>query len=177
LSPTLEAANTLEDEDPSSSSSSRSQSPASECAAGASSLFSIPRLRRDSFTHFLAAMRHTDSETTIQVHPPPDSPRTPNPPTPNQRDIHLQALSSSVPHGAADNLLVDHLPVDHPAFSRRDPPAYSPLDAYAYAEGVHIDLPADVIAAALEGSSFPASAIGQGSGSRSERRRARRERR
>ncbi|KAI9572915.1 SPRY-domain-containing protein [Boletus coccyginus] len=171
---TLEGENGQEGESlsSSSSSSSRSQSPASESAAGASSLFGIPRLRRESLTHFLAAMRHTDSETTIQVHPSPDSPRTPNPPTPNQRDIHLQALSSSLPHGA-----VDSLQAGHPAFSRRDPPAYSPLDAYAYAEGVHIDLPADVIAAALEGGSLPPGAIGQGSSSRSERRRMRRERR
>lgn len=174
LSPPLEQDNGREDEDlsSSSSSSSRSQSPASESAAGASSLFSIPRLRRESFTHFLAAMRHTDSETTIQVHPPPESPRSPNPPTPNQRDIHLQALSSSLPHGTFDSLQAGHL-----ALSRRDPPAYSPLDAFAYAEGVHIDLPADVIAAALEGGSLPASAIGQGSSSRSERRRMRRDRR
>lgn len=173
LSPTLEGDNGQQDEDfSSSSSSSRSQSPASESAAGASNLFSIPRLRRDSFTHFLAAMRHTDSETIIQVHPPPDSPRSPNPPTPNQRDIHLRALSSPFPHEA-----VDVLQASHPAFTRQDPPAYSPLDAYAYAEGVHIDLPADVIAAALEGGSLPASAIGQGSSSRSERRRVRRERR
>ena len=176
LSPTLDGQNGHEDgvlsSSSSSSLSSRSQSPVSESAAGASSLFSVPRLRRNSFTHFLAAMRHTDSESTIQVHPPPDSPSTPNPPTPNQRDIHLQALSSSLPHE-----VVDTLQAGHSALSRRDPPAYSPLDAYAYAEGVHIDLPADVIAAALEGSSLPASAIGQGSSSRSERRRARRERR
>ncbi|KAG8219858.1 SPRY-domain-containing protein [Butyriboletus roseoflavus] len=177
LSPTPEGQNGHEDEvlsssSSSSSSSSRSQSPVSESAAGASSLFSTPRLRQNSFTHFLAAMRHTDSDSTIQVHPPPDSPPTPNPPTPNQRDIHLQALSSSLPHEA-----VDTLQAGHSALSRRDPPAYSPLDAYTYAEGVHIDLPADVIAAALEGNSLPASAIGQGSSSRSERRRARRERR
>ena len=174
LSPTPERDNGQQDGDfsSSSSSSSRSQSPVSESAAGASNLFSIPRLRRDSFTHFLDAMRHTDSETIIQVHPPPDSPRSPNPPTPNQRDIHLRALPSSLSHEA-----VDVLQNSHPAFSRQDPPAYSPLDAYAYAEGVHIDLPADVIAAALEGGSLPASAIGQGSSSRSERRRVRRERR
>ncbi|KAG6381221.1 SPRY-domain-containing protein [Boletus reticuloceps] len=174
LSPTSEEEDGQEEDgaSSSSSSSSRSQSPTNESAAGASSLFSVPRLRRDSFTHFLAAVRHTDSETTIQVHPPPDSPRSPNPPTPNQRDIHLQALSSSLPLEA-----VDSLPAGHPAFSRRDPPAYSPLDAYAYAEGVHIDLPADVITAALEGGFLPASAIGQGSSSRSERRRIRRERR
>ncbi|KAG9314411.1 SPRY-domain-containing protein [Chiua virens] len=142
LSPTLEGEDGQEDEDLSSSSSSRSQSPVSE------------RCR-----------------SVIQVHPPPDSPCTPNPPTPNQRDIHLQALSSSLGHEETETLQDSQ-----PAFSRRDPPAYSPLDAYAYADGVHIDLPADVIAAALEGGSLPASAIGQGSSSRSERRRVRRER-
>ena len=172
-SPTLEGNDgQQEDEFSSLSSSSRSQSPASENAAGASNLFSIPRLRQNSFTHFLAAMRHTDSETIIQVHPPPESPRSPNPPTPNQRDIHLRALSSTLPREA-----IDVLQADRPALSRQDPPAYSPLDAYAYAEGVHIDLPADVIAAALEGNALPASAIGQGTSSRSERRRVRRERR
>ncbi|KAF8584981.1 SPRY-domain-containing protein [Ramaria rubella] len=39
----------------------------------------------------------------------------------------------------------------------REPPAYSPLDAYHYPDGVHVDLPADVIAAAL-GASEPATA-------------------
>jgi len=157
-----------------SSSSSRSQSPDSERAAGASSLFSIPRFRRESFTHFLAAMQHAGSDLTIQVHPQPDSPRSPNPPTPNQRDIHLQAFpsSASAPRGGSDAL--EAAP---PVSTRRDPPAYSPLDAFTYADGVHIDLPADVIAAALEGGSIPASAIGQGSSDRSERRRTRRERR
>ncbi|KAH7931066.1 SPRY-domain-containing protein, partial [Leucogyrophana mollusca] len=69
LSPTPEAESGQEDEDtpPGSPYSSRSQSPESEGAAG--------------------------SDLTIQVHPPPDSPRTPNPPTPNHRDIHLQAFT------------------------------------------------------------------------------------
>ena len=156
-------------EDSHSSASSRSESPDSEGAAGASSLFNMPRLRFGSLTHFLAATRHSGSDTTIQVHLPPDSPPTPNPPTPNQRDIHLQAFPSSS--------LEEELTSENPILSRCDPPAYSPLDAYAYSEGVHIDLPADVIAAALEGGSLPASAIGQGSNSRSERRRTRRERR
>lgn len=59
------------------------------------------------------------------------------------------------------------------ALARREPPAYSPLDAYTYADGVHIDLPADVIAAALEGGSVPQSAVGQSGHARltSERRR------
>ena len=39
----------------------------------------------------------------------------------------------------------------------REPPAYSPLDAFHYPDGVHVDLPSEVIAAALEGSSAPAA--------------------
>ncbi|CAA7266489.1 unnamed protein product [Cyclocybe aegerita] len=59
--------------------------------------------------------------------------------------------------------------------TRRDPPAYSPLDAFTYADGVRIDLPAEVIAAALEGGSVPPSAVGQSNTSRSsDRRRSRR---
>ncbi|GAW06125.1 SPRY-domain-containing protein [Lentinula edodes] len=46
------------------------------------------------------------------------------------------------------------------SLSRRDPPAYSPLDAFTYADGVHIDLPAEVITAALEGNTLPASVMG-----------------
>ncbi|KAF9242888.1 concanavalin A-like lectin/glucanase domain-containing protein [Melanogaster broomeanus] len=144
LSPMSEDDSGQEDED-SMSSSSRSQSLASEGAAGASNLFSTSRLRRESFTHFLAAMQHVDSDPTIQADLPPE----PNPPTPNQRDIHLQAFTNSSPLPARE--AADALPAGQPAFSRRDPPAYSPLDAYTYAEGVHIDLPADVIAACFGG--------------------------
>ena len=39
----------------------------------------------------------------------------------------------------------------------RAPPAYSPSDAFHYPDGVHVDLPSEVIAAALEGSSAPAA--------------------
>ncbi|KAG6336944.1 hypothetical protein ID866_2138 [Astraeus odoratus] len=170
LSPPLEGESNLQEEDYSPP-SSRSASPDSEGAAGASSLFDVPRARVESLTHFLAALRRPDSDSTIQVHLAPDSPHTPNPPTPNQRDIHLEAIPSFVSSLPTDE------PSENPMFSRRDPPAYSPLDAFAYSDGVHIDLPADVIAAALEGGSLPASAIGQGSNSRSERRRTRRERR
>ena len=145
------------------------------------------------------------SELTVQLLPPPDSPMSPNmnPPTPGQRDIHLQALapghhrrSSSSSNAAAAMALAQVpsfeestsntptptgspattptsadrlLPSDAP-LSRRDPPAYSPLDAYTYAEGVHIDLPAEVIAAALEGGSVPHSAVGQSSNSGSNAR-------
>ncbi|KAH7883643.1 SPRY-domain-containing protein [Phlebopus sp. FC_14] len=175
LSPTLEG-DSSQEEDNTSPSSSRPRSPESEDIAGARNLFSIPRLRQDLFTHFLAAMQRAGPDMTIQVHPPPDSPRTPNPPTPNQRDIHLQAFTSSSASRPGD-AAGDTLQATNPAFSRRDPPAYSPLDAFAYAEGVHIDLPADVIAAALEGGALPTGVIGQGSSARSERRRTRRERR
>lgn len=40
----------------------------------------------------------------------------------------------------------------------REPPAYSPLDAFHYPDGVHVDLPSEVIAAALEGASGSATA-------------------
>ncbi|GLB36209.1 putative protein with domain in SPla and the RYanodine receptor [Lyophyllum shimeji] len=101
------------------------------------------------------------AELTVQIHPPPDSPMSPiqNPPTPNHRDIHLQALSrptrgsqrrtGSSGSGSEGAPSEDRLgPVAR--LTRRDPPAYSPLDAFTYADGVHIDLPAEVIAAALE---------------------------
>ncbi|KAL4070986.1 SPRY-domain-containing protein [Scleroderma citrinum] len=170
LSPSVEEESSLQ-EDSHSPTSSRSESPDSEGAAGASSLFNMSRLRFGSLTHLLAATRHSGSDATIQDHPSPDLPHTPNPPTPNQRDIHLQAFPNSLSSHPGE------LTSEDPVLSGRDPPAYSPLDAYAYSEGVHIDLPADVIAAALEGGTLPASAIGQGSNSRSERRRTRRERR
>ncbi|KAJ7254050.1 concanavalin A-like lectin/glucanase domain-containing protein [Mycena haematopus] len=114
------------------------------------------------------------SELTIQVHPPPESPMTPNPPTPNVLDIHLQALSSthrrtSSGGSHSSRELDDRLPAE--TLVRRDPPAYSPLDAFTYQDGVHIDLPAEVIAAALEGNAMPASAIGHGNSDRQRRTR------
>ncbi|KAJ7631024.1 concanavalin A-like lectin/glucanase domain-containing protein [Roridomyces roridus] len=148
-------------------SSSRSPSPD---AAGATNPFSTPRRHRPSLTHLAASLSDSGSEMTIQVHgPPPETPVTPNPPTPNMLDIHLQALapshrrtSSSGSHHSTREPN-DRLP-SADSLSRRDPPAYSPLDAFTYQDGVHIDLPAEVIAAALEGNAMPTSAIG-GSGS------------
>jgi hypothetical protein len=55
----------------------------------------------------------------------------------------------------------------------REPPAYSPLDANVYADGVGLDLPAEAIQAALDGQPIPPEAIGQG-GRSSDRRRSRR---
>jgi hypothetical protein len=101
----------------------------------------------------------------------PDSPSTPgNPPTPNHRDISLQALS-----GAASSAIAAQDTLrggSSTGISRRDPPAYSPLDAYTYRDGVHLDLPAEVIAAALERGTIQPTTI---TGNRSRRSRRRRE--
>ncbi|PAV22296.1 SPRY-domain-containing [Pyrrhoderma noxium] len=58
--------------------------------------------------------------------------------------------------------------------SARPPPAYSPLDAYRYSDGVEIDLPAEVIAAALNSEGIPASAVGSIQNDRTRNRRERR---
>jgi hypothetical protein len=60
---------------------------------------------------------------------PSSSQEPANPPTPHVSDIYLRPMIS-------DN--------------RVEPPAYSHIDAFTYPDGVAIDLPADVIAAALE---------------------------
>lgn len=163
------------------STSTRSLSP----NAGARNPFIPPRPHRRSLTHVATSLSQSGSEMTITLHPPPDSPMSPNPnpPTPNQRDIHLRALSSMNSHRRTDSSASNqqsnddeqHVLHDANTLSRRDPPAYSPLDAYRYAEGVHLDLPADVIAAAIEGGAIPASAVGQNNTPRSsDRRRSRR---
>ncbi|EPQ60765.1 SPRY-domain-containing protein [Gloeophyllum trabeum ATCC 11539] len=115
-----------------------------------------------------------ESELSVRVHPPPESPISPNPPTPNPRDIHLQALNSSAQAGPS--LSPSSTLLDEVSALRREPPSYSPLDPFAYQDGVHIDLPADVIAAALERGTIPSSAFSHSSGSRSERHRWRRDR-
>ncbi|KAK2461872.1 hypothetical protein APHAL10511_006335 [Amanita phalloides] len=138
---------------------------------------SLPNPERPSSPTTSARSLSTDagSELTLQLHSPPDSPTSPNhnPPTPNYRDISLQALSSRRRSVSEDIITQDRITLNG-TLSRRDPPAYSPIDAYAYPEGVRLDLPAEFIAATLEGDSIPTSAIGQGSASRSERRRSRR---
>lgn len=85
----------------------------------------------------------------------------------------LTPVPSPATPTVADRLLPPNSPL-----TKRDPPAYSPLDAYTYADGVHIDLPADVIAAALEGGTVPSDAVGQSSNTRppAERRRSNRRR-
>jgi hypothetical protein len=174
---------------------SRSPSPAtssrvlSESSAGARNPFTNRRHRlSSSLTHFaasLAAPGSTPSPSSglaVELHPPPDSPMSPsiNPPTPGYRDIHLQAITpgrrrgmsagSSSSNNTSNTGRNTPTPTSDGLASpdgRRDPPAYSPLDAFTYAEGVHIDLPAEVIQAALEGGGVPSSAVGQSNPPRS----------
>ncbi|KAK0506143.1 endosome protein [Armillaria luteobubalina] len=131
------------------STSSRSLSP-----EGARNPFTTPRRHRYSLTHIAASL--SDS---------------------GHSDVTVQALSSNRHRPGSPESVVSEGDDDdrlrNGSLSRRDPPAYSPLDAFTYADGVHIDLPAEFIAAALEGNSIPASALGQANGSR-DRRRSRR---
>ncbi|THH16740.1 hypothetical protein EW146_g3940 [Bondarzewia mesenterica] len=144
-------------------------------AVGANPFIPEPR-RQSSSTHD----GRPDSELApvqVQHIPLPESPISPgNPPTPNVRDIHLQALSGSSSSSSQDSDAdADVLRNETASLSRREPPAYSPLDAYTYSEGVHIDLPAEVISAALERGTIPSNVMAAAHGSsRSERRRSRR---
>lgn len=133
------------------------------------SQFNTPR--QQSPVHGRHSSTSSRSELAVQVHlAPPESPADMNPPTPNERDIHLRALTpgSGASSRVASTVTTSGVDAEggdgalSPSFTRRDPPAYSPLDAFTYSEGVHIDLPAEVIAAALEGGGLPATAIGQG---------------
>lgn len=128
-----------------------------------------PAPRIGPLPHERGHSRH-GSNVTIQVHGPPDSPMTPNPPTPNARDIDLGAwtpMSRGSP--APRDTLSPTAALTRASSVDPPPPGYSPLDPYAYGAGVQIDLPAEVIAAALEGNAIPQSAIGQ-SNTRAERR-------
>lgn len=167
---------------PSPSTSTRSLSP----TAGARNPFIPPRFHRRSLTHAAVSLSQSGSEMSVTLHPPPDSPLSPNldSPIPNQRDIRLRALPSMTFHRGTAGLPSneqqqetedEHLLPEDSNLSRWDPPAYSPLDAYRYSDGVQLDLPADVIGAAIEGGTFPTSAIGQSGPQRSsDRRRSRR---
>ena len=108
----------------------------------------------------------------MRLQPPPESPMNfPEPSSPGAAaDIHLRALtpmSSQTGAGGQSRSGSDDT-------TSRPPPAYSPLDAFRYQDGVEVDLPAEVIAAALNHESIPESAIGVG---QNERHRSRRERR
>ncbi|KAH0590657.1 hypothetical protein H2248_000787 [Termitomyces sp. 'cryptogamus'] len=142
------------------SQSSRSLSPV-RASSGAINPFTTHRRQRS-----LTCTMPGAAELTVTIHPPPDSPMSPilNPPTPNNRDIRLQSFSRN--GRGSQRRAEDVAPLDDQLgpvarLSRRDPPAYSPLDAFTYADGVHIDLPAEVIAAALEGNSVPAGSVGR----------------
>lgn len=161
--PETEPVNNPSSRSSSSGDSSRSRSPTSR-APGAS-LFNIPRRHPFNFTHARTGSRSSlsGSELAIHVHPPPESPVSPDPPTPDLRDIHLQSIApGAMPAGGRTLDIPDH-----------EPPAYSPLDAYAYRDGVQLDLPADVIAAALERGTLPPNvpALSSRSGRRSRQER------
>lgn len=162
--------------------SSRSRSISPEPSRGANP-FVNRRPERHSLTHMAVSLSEggNSSELQVQVHPPPDSPMSPNPPTPNIRDIHLQALNRpNNLHRRTDSANSQHsqrswpdenvFTEDSPLVSPTGPPAYSPLDAHIYADGVGLDLPASVIQSALDGQPMPTDAIGQSG--RSERRRS-----
>ena len=148
-----------------------SRSHSHDQSAGANPFIPTPR-RQTPSDHD----RRPDSELASvrgQVLALPDSPSTPgNPPTPNYRDISLQALSGASSLSPPASGLQEALRAGGNAgISRIDPPAYSPLDAYTYRDGVHLDLPAEVITAALERGTIPPNAIATTRSRRSRRRR------
>ncbi|KAI0030663.1 concanavalin A-like lectin/glucanase domain-containing protein [Vararia minispora EC-137] len=146
-------------------------------AAGANP-FIPPRRRPSPPTHPTSGRPDSEMNPVPQVPRlamPPDSPVTPgNPPTPNPIDIHLQALSG-LSAAAAEHPQLDRLPRES-SVSRREPPAYSPLDAYAYRDGVRLDLPPEIIEAAFERGTIPGDLIPHqgGDGRRRSRRSQRR---
>ncbi|TFK87782.1 SPRY-domain-containing protein [Polyporus arcularius HHB13444] len=177
-SPTArDEASRVDDDRSSATGSSRSHS-RDRAGAGANQ-FNIPRPQPFTIAHARTGSRSSVSgaDLAIHVHPPPESPVPADLPTPGPRDIHLQALAppSSSPPGSSAHASnssaaqLDALNVE--------PPAYSPLDAYAYPDGAQIDLPAEVIAAALERGTIPPDVIGTRNLSRSDRHRSRRDRR
>ena len=176
-SPTQHAGDREDEEEPASSpresSPSRSSSPPARTSAAGANQFDRPRRHPFTFTHSRTGSRssYSGSELAIHVHPPPESPVAGDPPTPDHRDISLQALQSGAASRTASGTTS---PVPE-----RAPPAYSPLDAYAYSDGVQLDLPAEIIAAALETGTLPSNMIAPSlSSTRSgtDRRRSRRER-
>ena len=149
--------------------------------------FNVPRRQPFTFTHARNGSRSScsGSQLAIQVHPPPESPLSPDPPTPNVRDIHLQSLQSAAatpppPADASEGGRGTGAGVgvgQSLEVPNRDPPAYSPLDAFAYSDGVQLDLPAEVLAAAIERGTLPSTMMGSPSSHRTERHRHRRDRR
>ncbi|RPD82626.1 SPRY-domain-containing protein [Lentinus tigrinus ALCF2SS1-7] len=166
-------------DDDASSATGSSRSHSRDRAGAGANQFNIPRPQPFTITHARTGSRSSVSgaDLAIHVHPPPESPVPTDLPTPGPRDIHLQALalsSSSTPGASAHASNSSAAQLDA---LNVEPPAYSPLDAYAYPEGAQIDLPAEVIAAALERGSIPPDVIGTRNLSRSDRHRSRRDRR
>ncbi|KAI0735225.1 concanavalin A-like lectin/glucanase domain-containing protein [Earliella scabrosa] len=170
-------ASRADDDGSSATGSSRSHS-RDPSGAGANQ-FNIPRPQPFTITHARSGSRSSVSgaDLAITVHPPPESPVITDLPSPGLRDIHLQALAPSSSSAAGSSAHVSPSSAAHLEALNVEPPAYSPLDAYAYPDGAHIDLPAEVIAAALERGSLPPNVIGTGNPSRSDRHRSRRDRR
>ncbi|QRV76229.1 SPRY domain protein [Ceratobasidium sp. AG-Ba] len=99
-----------------------------------------------------------ENEIIIPSSPPVSPNQAGNPPTPRVTDIHLRPLNLSGSNSSANT---NGAGANVPALSPRTlaalappgppPPDYSPLDVNRYPDGVALDLPADIIAAALEG--------------------------
>ncbi|KAJ8495830.1 hypothetical protein ONZ51_g1479 [Trametes cubensis] len=172
---------TDEDGSSASGSSHASRSPSRDAAGAGANQFNTPRPQPFTITHARTGSRSSVSgaDLAIHVHPPPESPIVGDLPTPGPRDIHLQALAP--PSSAATDPSAHVSPSSSAAqldALNVEPPAYSPLDAYAYPDGAQIDLPAEVIAAALERGTIPPNVVGiVHNSSRSDRHRSRRERR
>lgn len=168
-----------------------------EPEAGAS-IFSTPRHARTTSAHSRTLVPFIDpgpsrsaqdendgAELTEHQRLPPQaqSPVETNPPTPHPRDIHLRSLSSQANSARRARSTSRSIGNQGASSSGRavrgdvSPPAYSPLNAFTYSDGVHIDLPAEVIAAALEGNGVPPDSVGRiSSPGRDDRRRSRRHR-
>ncbi|KAI0669955.1 concanavalin A-like lectin/glucanase domain-containing protein [Trametes maxima] len=171
---------TDEDSTSASGSSHASRSPPRDASGAGANQFNNPRPQPFSITHARTGSRSSVSgaDLAIHVHPPPESPIATDLPTPGPRDIHLQALAPSSSPPPGNGAHVSHSSsVAHLDALNVEPPAYSPLDAFAYPDGAQVDLPAEVIAAALERGTIPANIIGMANPSRSERHRSRRDRR
>ncbi|KZT41346.1 SPRY-domain-containing protein [Sistotremastrum suecicum HHB10207 ss-3] len=117
---------------------------------------SLPSSSPNSSNHSSRSVTPTGD---MYIHLPPLTPDSPtagamNPPTPHHSDIHLQAMGGSN-RSEANQATTETFVVTTPGGSIRQPPEYSPLDAYQYSDGVRIDLPAELIAAALEGNPLP----------------------
>ncbi|CDO75265.1 hypothetical protein BN946_scf184967.g18 [Trametes cinnabarina] len=165
-----------------SGSSHASRSPSPDAAGAGANTFNTPRPQPFTIAHARTGSRSSVSgaDLAIHVHPPPDSPLPGSDlPTPGPRDIHLQALapsSSSTPASSSAHVSPSSSAAQLEALNV-EPPAYSPLDAYAYPDGAQVDLPAEVIAAALERGAIPPNIASIMNASRSDRHRSRRERR